>query len=53
MVVQHIKIVKNQKQLKTIFFAKIVPEYKIAYLRKCCAIKSTGSAINTALFKGG
>ena len=35
------------------FFAKNVPEYKIPYLWKFCAIKSTGSAINTALFKGG
>ena len=44
---------KNQNELKTIFFAKIVPEYKIPYLRKLGGIKVTGSAINMDLFKGG
>ena len=46
-------MVKNKKNLKFLFFAKIVPEYKTPYLRKFGGIKVTGSAINLASFKGG
>ena len=48
-----IKIVKYQKILKTIFFAKIVPKYKTPYLRRFGGINANGSAINIDILKSG
>ena len=44
---------KNKNKMKTIFFAKILHEYKIRYLRQFGGIKVTGSAINRVLFRWG